>query len=329
MNAIGLDLGHSAVKISATDHKGEALRITFPSVVSTAIPLSGDIERTLAAEETITVGTRGYFFGDTARLQGGSSVISGLSENWITTPEHTVLLLGALRKLAAAGIDVVKPLLVLGLPTNLFRRQRDQLKALVTHHLPDAEVFVIPQGIAPYHAVMLAPHGGPAPDRHIARESWGVIEVGHFTTDFMLVKEGRWIEHGSGVCSGARVAAEHLVRLLGSRGITTTWQDGEMALHEGQLRHFGEVLKVPAERDQALRIIVGEVIDTATRLIESEASNLHGVIVAGGGANLVINALREKWPHVVMVDEPRFAVSEGMRRYGDGIQRARAMMSAA
>lgn len=71
MKVIGLDIGHSAVKISATDSEGKAKKIMFPSSVSPAIALDHDGESVRAAAETVIVGGRSYFFGETANMQGG------------------------------------------------------------------------------------------------------------------------------------------------------------------------------------------------------------------------------------------------------------------
>lgn len=187
----------------------------------------------------------------------------------------------------------------------------------------------MPQAMGAYQAAMLMVHGAPSPERRLTGESWGVIEVGHFTTDFMLVQRGRWVEKASGVCSGARVAAEHLMRLFGERGITVDLLEAEEAIHTGYVRDFGKRLDVAGERDQAIRMVVDEVVDTATRLMEPYARKLDGVIVAGGGAPLVIRPLQCRWPHAVLSEEPRFAVAEGMRRFGAALTLARALLNGA
>lgn len=204
---IGLDIGHSTVKVAATNTQGQAVRIIFPSVVCPAITISDDAERRRAAEETVMIDGRLYFFGDTALTQGGASATTGLSEDWIAQSEHAVLLLGALRKAAAAGVAMDQPMLVLGLPTHLFARQRDRLKDTVSRLVATRDTRILPQAMGPYQAVMLTANGAAAPDRSMADESWGVVEVGHFTTDFGLIQRGRWVEKASGVCPGARVAA--------------------------------------------------------------------------------------------------------------------------
>lgn len=218
---------------------------------------------------------------------------------------------------------------MVGLPTHLYRRQRNTLRDIVKHHVDVGELQIIPQAMGPYHAVMLAANGMPAPDRNMADEAWGVVEVGHFSTDFMVMKKGRWIQEASDVCSGARVAAARFQRLLAERGITVKLVQTEAALQSGRLRHLGENLDVTTERDLAATMLVAEVIDTAQRLMDAHVGELDGVIVAGGGASLVYKSIRAKWPHTIMADDSRFTVAEGMRRYGEGVVRVRAMLTAA
>lgn len=326
MNVIGLDIGHSAVKVAALGPDRKPVRFLFPSAACPAFAISDDAERARSMLETVLVGDRRFFFGDTARTQGGRSVATGLSESWIETPEHAALLLGAWRKLKLSGVSQANTMLMLGLPTHLYSRQREVLKETVSQNLEVAEVKVLPQAMGPYQAMMLSGSGAPLHGRDMANESWGVVEVGHFTTDFTLVAKGRWVEKASGACSGARVAAEHLVRLLADDDLSVDLPEAEEALITGVVRNFGERLDVSFARDRAVEIVVAEIIDTAHRLLDPFVRKLDGVILAGGGAPLVYGALKAKWPHTVVSDDPRFAVAEGMRRYGVALSAVRELV---
>lgn len=225
MSAIGLDIGHSAVKIAVSDVHGKRHFCTVPTAVCQAFKISDEVEAHRAAKETVRVGSLDYFIGDTAMIQGGSSVTSGLSEDWISTPEHTALMIGCYRKaLELSGSE--NPRLVLGLPTNLYTRQRDKLMDLAASLLKSADVRVIPQPMAPYFEMAFDENGLPIAARN--EESWGVVEIGYFTTDFMLMMDGRWVEKASGACAGARVAAERLQRILGEKGIRGKVQPGSL-----------------------------------------------------------------------------------------------------
>jgi len=213
-------------------------------------------------------------------------------------------------------------MLVMGLPTHLFSRQRDRLKQLAGEAYK-GEIKVVPQPFAPFQMMMLDRLGNPSPVRSMMEESWGVIEVGYYSTDFMLMQRGRWVEKASGSCAGVRVAADHLARMLAEKGLTVDLPECEEALQTRRILDFGRKTDVGHEVDQSVALVVTEVIDTATRLMEPYVRKLDGVLVAGGGAPIVHPRIQEKWPHAHMANKPRLAVAEGMRRFGMALLRAR------
>lgn len=313
---IGLDIGHSTVKMSARTEYGAPVSVIFPSLICRAFDISDEMEQRRADLETVEIENRRYFFGETAKTQGGKSATKGLTEDWIRTPEHVVLLLGAMKKLADRGVNTTKPILVLGLPTHLYSRQKRDLIAIVKSHIDVADIFVVPQPLGPYQCLILDESGATNSSRNMGLESWGVVDVGHFSTDFILVQNGRWVEKASGACSGISVAADHLLRLLEARGITIGMVEAEDALVKRAIRSFGKSLDVAKEVEKAADIVVAEIVDTASRLLDGYAREMDGVIVAGGGASFVSDRIAKRWPHVMQAENPRYSVAEGMRRLG-------------
>ncbi len=310
--SIGLDIGHSAVKIAVSDMDGKRHFLTIPTAICQSIKISDEVEAARAAKETVRVGSLDYFIGDTAVIQGGINVTSGLSEDWINSPEHTALMIGAYRKAVEIAGDK-NPKLVLGLPTHLYARQKDKLRDTAIGAIGVTDVRVVPQPMGPYFEEMFDEKG--VPSAAVTEESWGVVEIGYFTTDFMLMMNGRWVEKASGTCSGARVAAEHLQRILGDKGITADLPECEEALRKKVIRNFTQKIDVSNDVNEAVNILANEVIDTATRLMEPYARKLDGVIIAGGGASFMYDKIKTRWPHAVTPQQPRMSVAEGMRRF--------------
>jgi plasmid segregation protein ParM len=179
-----------------------------------------------------------------------------------------------------------------------------------------------------YHHEMLDNLGLPIMGRSMTTEAWGIVEIGYFSTDFILMQNGRWVEKASDGCSGVRVAAEHLMRFVNDKKkLTCDLGECENALQTRVVLNFGQKVDVSAEVHQATSILVAEIHDTATRLLEPFARKLNGVIVAGGGAPLALPQLKAKWPHSMMPQDHRFAVSEGMRRFGLAILRSREIVA--
>lgn len=315
---IALDIGHSAVKALATSVDGETHRFFVPSVVCPAISISDEAEAARAKLETVTIapGPSGtYFFGQTAVVQGAGTV-TGLSENWVMTKEHAALMMGVMQRIRQAVRYTDQPEIILGLPTSLCESQRGELEAQVRKNLPDVgSVKIIPQSMGPYYGIMLDERGYPSRE-HGTDESWGVIEVGYFSTDFMLSQTGQWKQSGSGICRGVSEAAEHVKRVMSEKGITMTLSEAETVLQTKTVKSFGQRIDASDVVNEAVGVLVTQVLDAANQKMESCARLLDGVLVAGGGAPLVFEHIKKQWPHAILVDDHRFAVAEGMRRLG-------------
>lgn len=313
--AVGFDVGHSTVKISCF-FDGKKHDIIFPSVATPAFTISDENEERRAAEETVIVNGRPYFFGRTALVQGGLSGSTGLSENWVGTPEYEALMRGGFKKLQAIGIDPDECIIVMGLPTSLHSRQKAALKNIAAE-CTKGRVLVMPQSLAPYHGIMLDEVGNPSSRHSMESEAWAVVEVGYFTTDIMLMQAGgTWVEKAAGSSRGVALAADALMRAMGEQDVTVDLHEAELALQTKVVKNFGRSLDVSKEAELAISSIVADVLDTSKKLIEPHVRKLDGVIIAGGGAPLVFDEIKDKWPHAVLADNHRFSVSEGMRRYG-------------
>ena len=318
-----IDIGHSEVKVSGP--KGQ---FSYASFACPAVTITDVTEANRAALETVNVDGKKWFVGKTAILQSGGVLSNGLSDNWIETPEYSALLTGAIKKLKQTGVDLDDVLITLGLPARLHQRQKDRLRQLMREIIP-AEILVLPQPIGPYYAQMLDENGQPHHNRPLSSMSWAVVDVGYYTTDFLLMIEGRWIEAVKDSVKGVHVAAQTLQRILREkRGIDADLPECKQAMQTKQIRHFG-VKDITEEVAEAATSIIGEVVDTADRLLANYVRKLDGVIVAGGGSYLVTDALKRKWPTTIMAHQPRFAVAEGFRRFGLGYLAARQAKGAA
>lgn len=331
MNVAGIDVGRSAVKVAAVigagEIGGERVSFLFPSVVTQAIDISDEATRKSAERETVDVNGQRFFTGETAILQGRGTSMLGLSDDWIRTPTHDALLVSALKRLAAGGCPIGKgDMLLLGLPAKLHGSQKEDLKKICAKYT-EAQVMVLPQPMGPYQYEMLSAMGYPKPGRSFTSESWGVVDVGHYTTDFMLMIGKNWIEAASGSCPGIHLAAEKLQRILADRH-TLDLVEAEEVLRKGYVLRFGKPVRIDADIDRAVEPVVQGIINEAQSKIAPYVHKLDGVLVAGGGATLVCKGLEAIWPHAKLVSiecdgsaeavahEARMSVAEGFLRYG-------------
>lgn len=318
--AIALDIGRSAMKMAYRDPNTGAVRHEMiPSLAMPAIRISDEVERLRALKDTVEVDGRNYFVGQTALVQGGERE-NALSDDWISSPEHTALILAGLKRAGATADSVV----VLGLPARLYGPQCGALRE-IAQKATGLEVKVVPQPMGPFQRHMLDESGMPVSGRSL-RDSWASIDVGRFTTDIILMVDGRWKEKAADSCRGVAVAVESLRGAMSARGIDLDYSEAEDALRSGKVRNFNQEVGVVAEATNALKDLEHEVIETAQRLIGAQARKLNGVLLAGGGAQFIATNLRAMWPHAELVKDARYAVAEGMRRMVEGILAAQRRM---
>ena len=318
-----MDIGHSTVKLSYRLGK-EVKQIIFPSVARPAFTINDDETAKAAARETVEVDGVPYFFGQTALFQSAGQAVSGLVDDWIERPEHTALILGAIKKLEDSGVVMKDAVVCMGLPTNLASKYRDRLKAIMNKLVEVDTVLVMPQSHAPLYTMVFDQEGfGIDGGNKLRDEAWGVVEIGYYTTDFMVIDKGQFFQGAEGACKGVHVASQRLHRTLNERGIDCSLMDAEEMLRTKRMKNMGRMVDLTKEVGDSVGEIVTLVEDESNRLMKDKVRRLDGVLIAGGGAPLVIEKFTEKWPHSVLAENPRFSVSEGMRRFGEADLRRR------
>lgn len=334
----GVDIGHSAVKITFDGPSGVE-RVYFPSYVAPALNIIDEAEAERAKLETVSLGDRSYFVGDTARIQGGDAINSGLLDDWVRMDQHKALVAQACRIITESNPGA--PIhLAAGLPVSLFQSQKLELKAQFTHHLPPGStVTVIPQPLAGYYYVMLERNGTLNPERSVANDSYAVVDIGYYTSDFVTIREGRWVQSGASSAPGVRLALETIMDTLRAAGIECDLLQAETVLTRGRLKHCPPDKQpiVNQSVDKAIRVLADTVYDEFSRIIGRQASWLDGIFVIGGVAEMIAEHLRRSYNNVAVPTDhhvqpfgktamaerrmrapalggPRYIVSEGLYR---------------
>lgn len=310
--AVGMDIGHSAVKLAWNDLSAPRSLI-FPSAVVPHFHISEENTRRQSESDTVVVEGQKFFVGDTAAVQSATSV-TGLNMDWIKTREHSALLVGANYKLDQNRVPTEGRVICLGLPVVSMARQQAQLQAEASRLLPGAIIKIFPQPLAAYQTLMLDMHGSPMPNRSMLNESWAVIDVGHFTSDIILMDKGRWIEDASGSCSGISKACSVFQRLIAAERFEVDLLEAEECLKTGRLMEFGKVIDVRKEVEASMEALIAEIREEAQKRLADRVRKLNGVLITGGGADVVHEALIKIWPNTQKSANPRMAVADGMRR---------------
>lgn len=310
---IGLDIGHSSVKVAAGSH-----REIFPTAAWPAAALNVEESARAAKADTVRVNGRDYFVGQTAIIHTAGRLLDGLSDGWIETPEHLALMTSGYHR-GKSAVDEEDPILVMGLPSRLHAAQHQRLRELAVMHLsiPIERVRVVPQPVGAFMALALTAEGVAVADRSIDSERWGVIDIGYYTTDFGLLLGGIWSHAGARSISGANTAADALrERIAATHNTPISLRDADNALRAGQIRLLGKVIDVSGPVQDASNDFARQIIEGAIHTFGDTLPSLDGILVAGGGADLVFPQLQRQFPHAVCAEAPRFAIAEGLRRFG-------------
>jgi plasmid segregation protein ParM len=324
--SFGIDVGHSAVKIAASMLAMPTLRhsAVIPTVVIRASSIADENTARLAALETVTIEGIGYFFGETAILQGNASVFSGQSRDWIATSAHDVMIIaGWQRAMRMIDCHPQKINLVLGLPMAFFSTQKSALKARVAALLASylapgqvLEILVRPQSIVPLINIQHLADGLPNPQYDANAESWAVIDIGHYTTDFAVLLRTQIQDIGGDSVAGASKVYSAVRAELNTLGYAVTLEAVDEAVKTGRVKHYGESIDVSAIVDAAAQPLRDLIVDRAQTLLSDSAKSLDGIIVSGGIAPMVIDAVKGAFRNAVLDENPRIAIAEGLCRFG-------------
>jgi plasmid segregation protein ParM len=324
--SFGIDVGHSSVKVAAAMLDRPTLRhvATIPTVVIPAIDMPDDETARRVALNTVMIDGAAYIFGDSAIAQGMPAGFSGESRDWIATHVHDVLIVGAWQR-AMSMIDCRPQVihLALGLPSAFFKTQKDALKLRVTELLraylaPGQQLVILvqPQAAVPLKNLQHLPDGLPDLVYREAFDSWAVIDIGHFTTDFSILLKTEFQAVGGDSIGGASKVYSAVRAEFNSRGYSDELASVDEAIKTGQVLHYGKHIDVSDIIDAAVQPLRSAIINRAQTLLGSAAKRLNGVIVSGGIAPLVIDSIQGVFPNAVLDSNPSMSIAEGLCRFG-------------
>lgn len=314
MAAIGLDVGHSAVKVAAGEKQ-----IMFPTAAAPAVHLPLAEAAASAKADSVTARGKRYFVGQTAIVHAhDGALLDGLRDDWIETDEHAALLVAGYQR-GLSALDADSPTLVLGLPSRLHGAQHERLGdvAALALQIPREQIVVLPQALGAYMSTILDPQGNPATDRAVTSELVGVIDIGYYTADFGLIRGGVWSLAGAKSLFGAHRIAQDLADWIArEHGVSLPLRDAEQALRKRGWTLYGKQIDLRDRVEAIANEYAENIAEHAMNVFGSSLPSMEAIVLAGGAAPLVFDALKARWPHVVMPENSRFAVAEGFRRYG-------------
>lgn len=308
----GIDIGYNRLKEIFGD---DARRADFASVVGT--PLSRQRFSLNGQDKGIRLIDAGqeWLIGDEAAAH---SAITNRAEtrDWITRPDYYRLYLAALSQITPA--NYVELSIVTGLPVDymadaaqlearLMGRHTVQLAGRHAQTINTTYAKAIPQGLAAALSLALDDKG------HLVDQDFtgwlGVIDMGGGTVNFnSIYKLAEMPNESASIRAGgwqlvrqARELIEHV-----APGADLRDNEVEIIIQQG---HLGG-LNIPG-LDDLITPLADKIIQAADNLWKG-GHKLNRILVSGGGAHLIGQAITRRWPRkTTILDNPQYANALG------------------
>lgn len=318
--AIGIDPGRSTTKVVAHIPEGASFRIAkfmFPSAACPAKAVAMHASRHDAESSTVIVNGEAYWVGQTAVWQGRYDPNEALHDQWFFGQSHLALARYAYERCVKEfGEQMKEAEIAVGLPSRTFAADRDRYSAHLQSAFPRQTITVLPQAVGPFYGAAMNPDGTDRPSSEFEfAAQYGMIEIGHHTTDLVMLQNAVPQEDTYVSAMGMYSAAESLIRLMSKKSVTLDLRTASQAIETGVYKRFGADVSCRDEVSTVARELAGRILATARTTFGSEVDNCRSILVAGGGAPLCGPFLLEHWPHTIIVDDARFAVAEGFARF--------------
>jgi plasmid segregation protein ParM len=326
---VGVDIGYGYTKAV-----GEATQVVFPSIVGKAerIRYENDVHHQLGshAEPGIALVTEegDRFVGELALLQSRVQWTL-LDRSRVEDPSARLLFLAALSELAGEDKAAQPYRVVTGLPVKWYDDRAKVIEQLQGKHIVKrvnghkfvqrfsvADVLVVPQPFGSLFSAILGADG-QITDQGMARGRLGVIDIGTFTTDYVLVDSLRYVERGSGSISTGMSKGYELVgrSLLDSFGLDLRMHEVDRVVREGEVTLFGEKRSVDWLVDPVFDVLAQEILAHAGTLW-GDGRDLQAILVTGGGAIALGERICRRYPHAQILGDAPMANVRGFRKYG-------------
>lgn len=331
---MGLDIGYGVVKAVTADQV-----VMFPSVMGHAREIKfqqEDMARRHPGDQ-MTDEDGDWFVGDLALAQlppGELLRLRGRTANESTMGNAFRL---RLAKVAIGKVmqgmwnrDIVHIRIAAGLPTDHMRDAAELKASLIgKHHIKTdtaelianvTEVMVMPQPYGTIYSATLNENGEI--NRNHAYRRTGVCDVGTYTVDLALDDEGEFVDAESGsVESGVYTAQERI-----SAALERDYRE------KMPFKIVEEVLRTGIFHANGQPVDYSEIVEEALAPLRSATLNLMSekwqrgttvdvIYLSGGGAELVVEDVREAYPQTQLVQDAQLANARGYLNYARFIAR--------
>jgi len=318
---LSLDIGYGYTKGIGPN----GLRFSFPSVIGNVedIRFATDLIRG-EEERPVQYGNRRFFYGKQAMLQ--SRIQSAIFDrSRVHDDTYKMLFVAALVETAKVAPDGTHVKVVTGLPVGFFGDQDEVVKLFEgTHQVTTGHalkfvvesVFVAPQPFGSLFRELLNEQGKIVAG-DVEKGRVGIIDVGTYTTDFVVSDELRYVRRLSGsIPVGWSVVTTRVQQAIGDLlRLELLPHEVDRAVQAGEVRLRGEPVPLEPLIEPAVADIEAAVT-ARTRDLWGEGAHLDAILVSGGGGPYLYKAIHSVYPHARLLDNAFWANAEGLYRFG-------------
>jgi plasmid segregation protein ParM len=324
---IGLDVGYGDTKaVCSNGHS-----ICFPSLIAPAeaIRFQADVGAQVQVNGLTLRDTEegDLFVGELAARQGRRGSVRSPRDRDRVADAIMTHLTDAAFAMLLPGVEYTRAKIVTGLPVDYYRdadalstHLRGQHVVKVDGHrlIVDVEqVKVVPQPFGGLLATLLDERGKLMADvAHLVQGRVGVLDVGMFTTDLILVDGLEYIETGSGSLEvGVSTALEMLRTILNDDyRVSYETHQLEIALRRGWIVINGQSITLNGLASDRMRGIA-QSIEARARTLWN-IGTLSAIVLVGGGSLALKSWLQPSFGQAIFASDAAMANANGFLRYG-------------
>lgn len=314
---VGLDIGYSNVKLAFVDGSGHARTLLFPA--SSALASSQSKMSMLAQGSGYTVLVDGVSYVAGADPETLSEFNRVVHEDYTGTQQYKSLFHAAL---LAVGVDRIEHL-VTGLPVWQF--EDDELTSRLCQQLEGTHqitpkvavtvdrVTVVPQ---PFGAFMDCVSRLQANDP-VFESTVLVVDPGFYSVDWVVIDKGQFKrDRSDSDMRASSVVIDRICLLVRDEyGQTPVRERIENALRQGkeEIVVGGSYRNIAPLIDQAKKEVSASIVDKIKEMLRDRSLSIDVVVMAGGGATLYGDAIKEAFPQsrFLQSDDPVLSNARG------------------
>ena len=294
MEYLGVDVGFGYTKSYDGDRS-----FIFKSIIGDAAEIqfqSGFSEGGILENLHVTVEDKDYYVGDLAEKQSNVRDFT-LDQNALVENNAKILALTSLAFFS--GPASREHNVVTGLPIRFFKQYRSRYVSMLEgkhrillHNRDEIQekildikkVRVLPQPFGAVFNLLMNNHGRIV-DRDVARQKFGIIDIGFRTTDYTITDRLRYIERGSRTTDTGISKAFSMInrKIMEQSGVNVELYRLFEPVKKGRIRIRGKEFSLAELREEVMKQLATAIVSDMERLWV-EDWDLEFILLTGGGA---------------------------------------------